>query len=92
MEAGGQVRIGGSLVILLIYPNGDLAKKDEVVQIEEKNQEHTKNKYNWNIKFKQTKTPVMAQSPILNTFKANPAKKWRDLLFGCLAIHLRTVF
>jgi hypothetical protein len=44
MEAGGQVRIGESLIILLTYPNGDLAKKEEVVSIEGKNQEHKKNK------------------------------------------------
>ena len=43
MEAGGQVRIGGSLVILLTYPSGDPAKKEEVVQIEGQNQEITKN-------------------------------------------------
>jgi hypothetical protein len=44
MEAGGQVRIGGSLIILLTSRNGGLAKKEEVVSIEGKNQEHTKNK------------------------------------------------
>jgi hypothetical protein len=31
MEAGGQVRIGGSLTIRLTYPNVDPAKKEEVV-------------------------------------------------------------
>lgn len=44
MEAGGQVWTGGSLIILLTSPNGDLAKKEEVVSIEGRNQEHTENK------------------------------------------------
>jgi len=33
----------------------------------------------------------MAQAIILKTLKANPAQKWRDLLFGCSATHLCTV-
>lgn len=42
MEVGGQVRIGGSLAILLTYPSGDPEKKEEVVWIEDKNQGQTK--------------------------------------------------
>jgi hypothetical protein len=81
MEAGGQVRIGESLVILLTYPNGDLAKKEEVVQIEGKNQEHTKNKNSWNTKFKQKKHAGNGAIPYIKYVQTNPAKKWRDLFF-----------